>query len=50
MTYAEAPQDMTLAEFAALHGMSERLLRQLNGGTEIQTLKKGDLLFVLKKK
>ena len=50
LMYAEASQDMTLAEFAALHGMSERLLRQLNGGTEIQTLKKGDYLFVLKKK
>ena len=50
LMYAEAPQDMTLAEFAALHGMSERSLRQLNDWTNIQTLKKGDYLFVLKKK
>ena len=49
LAFKEVDKDMTFAEFAAQCGLTEKHLRDINGGTTQQTVKKGDCLFVPKK-
>ena len=47
---AEADSDTTFAEYAAKLGITEEELRKANGNTTEVQIKKGDLIFVPKKK